>query len=149
CAGFAVSTAYGEAPTVQTKETDRSTTSNTFGTNQIASAQGGVHLLEHILSRMRNLPQLAISKTKQTIAMQSQAMVNEPSQAQATNVNLLIKPKGLPRAQLAQTETEARLIASSKVNHGKFIGQTDGFYGHGPELQQDAKDFRSPAGVWE
>lgn len=80
---------------------------------QVATAQGGVDLLEHILQRMRNLPQLAISKTKQTIAFKNQALspANELSQS---NVNLLIKPKDLSRALQTKNQLENSLLASSQ-----------------------------------
>jgi hypothetical protein len=155
CAGVAGSTAYSASPDAQNKETGRSASKDEFSTNQIASAQGGVHLLEHILSRMRNLPQLAISKTKQTIAMQqSQALAYEPNQAQSSNSNLLIKPKGLSRTQMAQMQVppEPRLIASSKQsNYGKFIDQMEPRYAQSNEIAQDYKDAgqSGQSGVWE
>lgn len=87
---------------------------------QVATAQGGVDLLEHILQRMRNLPQLAISKTKQTIAFKNQALspANELSQS---NVNLLIKPKGLSRTLQAKNQLENSLLASSQGQSGNKV----------------------------
>lgn len=108
---LAASTAYGEDSHLQSKNQQPLVSVQPSGTEEVASAQGGVHLLEHILQRMRNLPQLAISKTKQTIAFQSQAQsaIYEPSQA----TNLLIKPKDLPRAMKPRAVPADGIIATT------------------------------------
>lgn len=125
---FAASTAHGEAPTLD-KGSKQLAPGQASGGEEVASAEGGVHLLEHILQRMRNLPQLAISKTKQTIAFQSQAQsaIFEPNQA----ANLLIKPKDLPRAQKAKMVPGAGVIASTgaMIRSGSSMAGAGGGFG--------------------
>lgn len=110
---LSTSTAYGEDLLMRNRMISPISTRQPSILEQVATAQGGVDLLEHILQRMRNLPQLAISKTKQTIAFKNQALspTNEVSQS---NVNLLIKPKDLSRALQTKNQLENSLLASSQ-----------------------------------
>jgi hypothetical protein len=62
--------------------------------------QAGVRLLEDILQRMHDLPQLAQSRAKQMIALRSQAMASaEPG---PTDPMLAIKPRDIPQQQYSR-----------------------------------------------
>jgi len=72
------------------------------------SSDESVRLIEHIFERLRNLPQLAISKNKQAIAFQAKtAFPNEYLSDRA----LLIKPKDFPNSP----SREPLLVAAKDV----------------------------------
>src|SRR5262249_3417814 len=108
-----------------------------------SSAIGGVRLLEHILQRMRNSPQLAISKTKQTIAYKSQALVPAPEPIQS-EANLLIKPKDLSRSNVKAKISPASaggVLASA--NKGATLGYAPAEHKYDSSSCADA--FGAPA----
>lgn len=59
---------------------------------RVSPPHAGVKLLEDILSRMRNLPQIAMSRNKQTFQYQQTQQTTTPAQG-ATNQLLAIRPK--------------------------------------------------------
>ena len=84
---------------------------------QVATGAEGIWLLEHIEQRMRNLPQLAMRKTKQSIAFQSPT---DPCQPALSNPNLLIKPKDLSKTLARLKNFSNSLLAASSSNDVKL-----------------------------
>jgi len=140
--GFTSGTALSEPSSTQKKSGHTLVPSKTDDEN-VTSIQDGVWLLEHILQRMRSLPQLAISKTKQAIAFQSQAQptINEPIFCDSS---LLIKPKDLSRAQNKPSSgTGTGFIASAN-----YKGQVADEVTYGSTEEKDAKSLAQPS-IWE
>jgi hypothetical protein len=68
----------------------------------VSPPTAGVKLLEDIFQRLHNLPQLAMKRTKQSLAFQNQAIAQQISQG-ATDPLLTIKPKEIPRRGKTKT----------------------------------------------
>lgn len=107
---------------------------------EISSPEGGVHLLERILERMRNSPQFALSKNKQTIAFASQEQLNRPNSCEP---NLLIKPKDLTRVLAkAKMLSDAVMMATS-------VNRSVDAFSAAKECAASQGKSSAPPNVWE
>lgn len=86
---------------------------------RVSPPHAGVRLLEDILTRMRNLPQIAMSRNKQTYRYQQVAQ-NAPAPQGKTDQLLAIKPKENPLKEKAESKrrsTLAMALPSSEASY--------------------------------
>ena len=111
---------------------------------RVSPPNAGVKLLEDILSRMRNLPQIAMSYNKQTYQYQQKAQNAAPGQG-ATDQLLAIRPKESSLKAKASEERRKSTIAwDNKAGEGYYAPrrmQKERSYSKDDRAQGD--EFRS------